>query len=504
MEALESERKGTEGGALKTHIMSEQSLKEKTVKGTIWSGIDNIAQYAVSFVVSIVLARLLSPDDYGLIGIIAIFTNICNAIISGGFSSALIRKKEANDQDYNTVFLVNIGMSVLLYSVIFLCSPLIARFFSREELVALTRVSSLTMIIGALAMVQQTKLTKRIDFKTQTKITLIASLTSGVTGIVMAFLGFGVWSLVAQGIVLQILRTALLLFYNKWMPRVEFSRDSFRELFGFGWKLMVVRILDSVWKELYQVVVGRFYNPATLGQYTRAKQFSQLFSSNLTGVIDRVTYPVLSEIQDDKARLASGYRRIIKTTMFIAAVGMLSLGAVSEPLLYCLIGPRWCEAATYLPLICISGSLYPLHAINLNMLAVQGRSDLNLILEIVKKIIALAPLFIGAIVGIMPMLYANLVTSVISFFLNSHWSGKFIGYSSWMQIRDIAPSYGVATVVALSVWFLKYLPLSNWIILPLQVVVGVAVFIFTCKITRLPEYEEAKNMMMPFVKRFKK
>lgn len=485
-------------------IMAEQSLKDKTVKGTFWSGMDNVAQFAVSFVVSVVLARLLSPDDYGLIGIIAIFTNVCNALISGGFSSALIRKKDATDKDYNTVFIMNMGVSIVLYILIYVCSPLIAKFFNREELVTLTRVSSLSMIIGALSMVQQTKLTKRIDFKTQTKITLISSVTSGIVGVVMALIGFGVWSLVAQGLILQLLRTIFLWMYNHWIPKLEFSKTSFNDLFGFGWKLMVGRLLDTAWKELYQVVVGRFYNPSTLGQFTRSNQFSQLFSSNLTGVIDRVTYPVLSEIQDDKARLASAYRRIIKTTMFIAAVGMFSLGAVSEPLLYCLIGPRWREAATYLPLICIAGSLYPLHAINLNMLAVQGRSDLNLILEIVKKIILLAPLFIGAIVGIMPMLYANLVTSVISFFLNSHWSGKFIGYSSWMQIRDIAPSYGVATVVALSVWFLKYLPLSNWIILPLQVVVGAAVFIFTCKIKRLPEYEEAKNMMMPFVKRLKK
>ena len=484
--------------------MAEQSLKDKTVKGTLWSGIDNVVQFIVSFVVSIMLARLLSPDDYGLIGIVAIFTNVCNAIIGGGFSSALIRKKDANDQDYNTVFLVNMGMSIFLYAFIFLCAPMIAKFFGREELVLLTRVSSMTMIIGALAMVQQTKLTKRIDFKTQTKITLVASIASGMVGVVMAFLGCGVWSLVAQGIVLQFLRTILLWSYNKWMPKLEFSCESFRDLFGFGWKLMIARILDSVWKELYQVVVGRFYNSATLGQYTRAKQFSQLFSSNLTGVIDRVTYPVLSDIQDDKTRLASGYRRIIKTTMFIASVGMFSLGAVSEPLLYCLIGPRWHEAATYLPLICIAGSLYPLHAINLNMLAVQGRSDLNLILEIVKKIIGLGPLFVGAFVGIMPMLYVNLFTSVICYFLNSHWSGRFLGYSSWMQLKDIAPSYGLASVIALSVWFLKYLPFSNWIILPLQIIVGVVVFFIVCKVAKMEEYDEVITMLQPILKKIKR
>lgn len=484
--------------------MSEQSLKDKTVKGVGWSAIDNVAQYVVSFIVSIVLARLLSPEDYGLLGIIAIFTAVCTALINGGFGSALIRKKDATNDDYSTTFIVNMGMSLLLYAVIFFCAPFIARFFGRSELVSLVRVSSLGMIIGALALVQQTRLTKRIDFKTQTKITLIASVTSGVIGIVMAALDFGVWALVAQSLSSQLLSTVFLWIFNKWVPRIRFSVQSFRELFGFGWKMMLSRLLDTVWKELYQVVVGKFYSPATLGQYTRAIGFSRLFSSNLTTVIQRVTYPVLSNIQDEKNRMVGAYRRIIKTTMFITAICMFPLGAVSEPLLYCLIGSKWHEAATYLPLICISGSLYPLHAINLNMLQVQGRSDLFLGLEVVKKIIALGPLFVGAFVGIMPMLYVNLAVGIVTYFLNSYYSGKFIGYSSWMQIKDIAPSYGIAVAVALSVWFLKYLHISNWIILPLQVIVGVVVFFVLCKVTKIEEYNEMKALIMPFLYKFKK
>lgn len=484
--------------------MSESSLKDKTVKGVGWSAIDNVVQYAVSFVVSIVLARLLSPEDYGLLGIIAIFTAVSTALINGGFGSALIRKKDATDNDYNTVFIVNLGMSLLMYAVIFLCAPLIARFFGREELVLLTRVSSIGMIIGALAMVQQTRLTKRIDFKTQTKITMIASTTSGVIGIVMAATGFGVWALVAQSLSSHLLRTILLWLFNKWVPQFRFSGNSFRELFGFGWKLMVSRVLDTVWKELYQVVVGKFYSPATLGQYTRAKQFSSLFSSNLTTVIQRVTYPVLSDIQDDKTRMIAAYRRIIKTTMFVTAVCMFFLGAISEPLLYCLIGPKWHEASTYLPLICIGGSLYPLHAINLNMLQVQGRSDLFLGLEIVKKLVGLGPLFVGAFVGIIPMLWINLIVGVICYFLNSYFPGKLLGYTSWMQIKDIAPSYGIALFVALSVWFFRYLPISNWFILPIQFIVGVIVFFALCKMTKIVEYEEVKTMVMPLINRIKK
>lgn len=484
--------------------MAEQSLKDKTVKGTIWSGIDNVAQFGVTFIVSIVLARLLTPNDYGLIGIITIFTTVCTALINGGFTTALIRKKDATDDDYNTAFLVNLGISLLLYVVIYLCSPLIADFFHREELVALTQVSSLGMIIGALGLVQRTRLTKCIDFKSQTKITIIASISSGVVGIAMAVMGLGVWSLVAQSLTSQSLRTILLWIANKWVPKLRFSVESFHELFGFGWKMMVSQVFDTVWKELYQVVVGKFYSPATLGQYTRAKGFSQLFSSNLTSVIQRVTYPVLSNIQDDKERMIAAYRRIIKVTMFIAAISMFFLGAISEPLLYCLIGPKWHEASIYLPLICISMSSYPLHAINLNMLQVQGRSDLFLVLEVIKKTIALGPLFIGAFVGIIPMLYANMLTTVIAFFLNSYYSGKFLGYSSWMQIKDIAPSYGLATLVALCVFWLKYLPISYWWALPLQILLGCAIILLVCKRTKMEEFLELKAMFEPYLKKIKK
>jgi len=479
--------------------MSEQSLMDKTVKGVGWSAIDNVAQNAVTFIVSIVLARLLTPDDYGLIGIITIFTAVCSTLINGGFGNALIRKKNITADDYNTAFVINIGISLFLYATLFIGAPYIAFFFERQELQLLTRVTSLGVILGAFSLVQQTRLTKRIDFKTQTKISFISSVVSGTIGIIMAVLGCGVWSLVTQYLSNQGIRTVLLWAYNHWMPSFRFVKSSFSDLFGFGWKIMASNVLDTIWKELYQVVVGKFYSPATLGQYSRANGFSQLFSNNLTSVIQRVTYPVLSDIQDDKVRMVAAYRKIIKLTMFITAVSMLWLAAISEPLLYCLIGPKWQEAATYLPLICIASSLYPLHAINLNMLQVQGRSDLYLVLEIVKKTILIGPLVIGAFVGIMPMLYVNVAIGILTYFLNSFFSGKQLGYGSWMQVKDIAPSYGVAIAVALSVWFLKYLPISNWIILPLQFIVGLIVFVIICRLLKLEEYDESMRILKSFL-----
>ena len=481
-----------------------ESLRKKTIKGTFWSGIDNMTNVGVTFVVSIVLARLLSPDDYGLIGITAIFTEVCMALINGGFTTALIRKKNAKDDDYNTAFIVNLIVSFVLYLIIFFSSPLIAVFFGRDELIDLTRVSSLGLVIGAMSLVQHTRLTKLIDFKSQTKITIAASVSSGIIGIIMALCGFGVWALVGQQLVSHVIRTVLLWIVNKWIPNFHFSRESFHELFGFGWKMMVSSLIDTIWKELYQVIVGKFYSPTTLGQYTRSKQFAKLFSTNLTQVVQRVTYPVLSDIQDDKRRLVAAYRKIIKMSVFITLISMFFLGAISEPLIYCLIGPKWNEAARYLPLICLGSSLYPLHAINLNMLQVQGRSDLFLGLEVVKKILYLGPLALGIFVGIMPMLYANIAVSIIAFFLNSHYSGKFLGYSSWMQIKDVAPSFWIAIIVAFGIYFIKYLPLSFWVIFPVQISIGLVLIYIICRVSKVDEFVYLIDIIKPYVKIIKK
>jgi O-antigen/teichoic acid export membrane protein len=483
--------------------MADKSLKSKTIKGVGWSSVDSIAQHTVSFVVSIVLARLLSPDDYGLLGLVGIFTAVCQTLILGGFSSALIRKKDITDDDYNTAFIVNLGMSLLLYGVVFLGAPWIADFFQRQELVALVRVASVSLVIGAFAIVQQTKLTKRIDFKTQMKITLVASIVSGIVGIVLAWHKWGVWALVAQQITSNLFRTVLLCLSNRWFPKLRFSLKSFHELFGFGWKLMVSGLLDTVWKDLYQGVVGKFYSPGTLGQYTRAKHFSVLFSSNLTHVIQRVTYPVLSNIQDDKERMVAAYRKIIKLTMFATLFCMFALGAVSTPLLNCLIGAKWHEASTYLPFICFIGAFYPLHAINLNMLQVQGRSDIFLILEICKKTLGLVPLFVGAFVGIIPMLCTSILTNFLSFFLNSYYTGKKLGYSSWRQLEDIALSFTIALVTAIAVFSLQYLPLSYWLILPLQIVVWIGLFWGLCLIFQSAEYKEMLNIAFSMLRKKK-
>jgi O-antigen/teichoic acid export membrane protein len=479
--------------------MPEQSLKDKTVKGVGWSAADAFLGQGVTFIVGLVLARLLSPEEYGLIGIVTIFTTILLGFVDCGFGNALIRKQDANEDDYNTMFLVNMGMSILMYLLLFAGAPLISQFFDRPQLLSLVRITGLLLIIQAFSIVQDTILRKRIDFKTKTKASVISAVCSGIVGIGMAFAGFGVWSLVGQQITRQLVYSACLWFFNRWWPKLKFSIESLHYMWGFGWKLMLSGFLDRLWTQLYQAVVGKFYNPATLGQYTRAEQYASIFSSNITSIVQRVSYPVLSTIQNDKERMVGGYRRIIKITMFVTAVIMISMGAVAEPLIYCLIGPQWHQAATFLPYICLVMVLYPLQAINLNMLQIQGRTDIFLYLEIIKKTLAIGPICMGIFVGIYCMLISSILLGFICFFLNSYYTGKSLGYTSWAQLRDIAPSFLIAILVAVSVYFLKYIPVSYWIILPMQILVGTGVFFFICETTKLPEYIEVKEIVISYI-----
>ncbi len=484
--------------------MQQQSLKDKTVSGVGWSAADAFLGQGVMFLVGLVLARLLSPSEYGLIGIVSIFVVVLNGIVDSGFSNALIRKTNTTNDDYNTMFITNMVISIVLYFVLFFSAPAIAYFFERTELTYLVRAMGVIVIIQALSLTQVTILTKRIDFKTKAKASVSSAIISGIVGITMAFMGYGVWSLVGQQVSNKIVYTVCLWILNRWWPTFSFNKESFNYMWGFGWKLMVSGLLNNVWGQLYRVVVGKFYNPATLGQYTRAGEYSNLLSSNFTSIIQRVSYPALAQVQDDKVRMVAAYRKVIKTTMFVTCVSMLFMASVSEPLIYCLIGPQWHIAATFLPFICIAQSLYPLHAINLNMLQVQGRSDIFLILEIVKKILGLGPLVVGIFVGIYWMLVASFIYGVISFLLNSYYSGRVLNYSSWMQIKDVVPSYGMGLIIAISVFFFKYLSISYFIILPIQIIVGAGVFFFLCEKTKMEEYIELKGIAMQYITKIKR
>ena len=480
-----------------------ESLKNKTVKGVGWSFIDNLSSSGITFLVGLVLARLLTPSEYGIMAILTIFIAVSNSIVDSGFSNALIRKTDARRVDYNTVFLFNLLVSGLLYVVLFLAAPAISRFFKEPLLVEVMRVIGWVLVINALAIIPRTLFVKEVNFKTQTKVSLIASISSGVIGIGMALAGLGVWSLVGQQLSRQLLNTLFLWIYCTWRPAWEFSMQSFKELFGFGSKLLLSGLLDTGFKEIYSLVIGRCYTSAQLGQYTRANQFNQIFSSNLTTVIQRVSYPVLSSIQDESERLREAYCKVIKSTMLISFACMLGLAAVARPLILILIGEKWLPAVGFLQIICFNGMLYPLHAINLNILQVKGRSDLFLRLEIIKKIIAVGPLVLGVLFSIEYMLWGSVCTSLIAYFLNSYYSADLIDYPTKEQIKDILPTFLVSFATAAVMWSLTLLSLSNWLLLPLQCLLGIALAVLIYECLHLPEYVEVKQLAFSILRRKK-
>lgn len=479
--------------------MPEQSLTDKTVKGVAWNTIDRIANYGIGFIVGIILARLLSPEEYGLIGIIGIFTAIFNIILDSGLSTALIRKDKVSEEDYCTVFWTNLLLSFVLTAILYFGAPIIADFFKRPELIPYIHVMAFILVINALSITQQTRLTKNVDFKTQTKISLIAHIISGTIGIVMAFWNMGVWALIAQQMSSRLFSTLLFWAYNKWIPQLLFSWSSFKNLFSFSWKLLLGQIIGTLWSQIYQAVIGKFYSPASLGQYTRAKQYVDLVSSSIGSVVLKVSLPVMSSIQNDDDRLVRSYRTIIKTTMLVAIVLIFGMAASAKSLIFVLIGEQWMPCVPMMQILCIGLVVYPLNMININMLVLQGRSDIQLILQIVKCVLAIGPILLGIYLGIYWMLCASALLAWISLYLNAYYSGKKYKYTVFMQLKDIAPSFMIATIMAIAVFALSFLPVSIYAIFPLQIIVGSVITFALCEWFKRPEYIQIKGIIMDYV-----
>lgn len=475
--------------------MAEQSLKDKTVKGVGWTAIEAVLRYGVSFVVGIILARLLSPDEYGLIGILTIFITVFEIIIDGGFINALIRKQNAKDIDYTTVFWTNLVLSLAMAGILFASSGLIAKFFEREELVSLMRGMCWIVVVNALSLVQKARLTKTIDFKTQTKVSVIAAICSGITGIIMAYTGYGVWALVAQQLSNACIATLLYWVINRWIPRFQFSIDSFREMWNFGWKLMISGIFNSISNQLQQIVIGKAFSPAALGQYTRAYQFGALFSSNLTSIIQRVSFPVLSSIQDDPIYLKDSYKRVIKVTVLPTFILMMLLAACAKPLIIVLIGEKWIEASYFLQIISFSMMLFPLHALNLNAIQVMGRSDLTLRINIIKNLLMAGPIAVGIFFNIYWMLLADVVRNIICYYLNAYYSKALLNYGISEQVKDVLPSFICAVIIALPVYLLSFFKVNFCLLLILQLLLGGFLLFIVLEKKKLPEYIEIKNII---------
>jgi teichuronic acid exporter len=478
------------------------SLKQKTISGLLWSSVDSFSNQGIQFIIGIILARILSPREFGLIGMLTVFIAVSQSFIDSGFTNALIRKKECTQTDYSTVFFFNLAVGVLFFILLFFFAPVISKFFKEPELKAIVQVLAFVLIIDSLTIIQRTILTKRVDFKLQTRISIIATTMAGLVAIFLAYKGFGVWSLVVQTLTRQALNSFFLWLWNQWRPLQVFSRSSFSELFGFGSKLLISGLIDTVYRNVYYLVIGKYFSAQELGFYTRASQFSSFPSQSITGIMSRVTYPVLAQLKDNPEILKAAYKKMIRSTMLITFVLILGLAAVAKPMIITLIGEKWRPSIIYLQLLCFCGMFYPLHAINLNMLNVLGRSDIFLKLEIIKKLLIIPTIVIGVLFGIKIMLVGMILNNIIAYYLNSYWSGKFIDYSTKDQVKDIAPSFFLAAGMATIVYILGGVLVTRYLVtLILQVTAGAVIVFGTCELTRMADYLYLKQIMVEKVLR---
>jgi O-antigen/teichoic acid export membrane protein len=436
-------------------------LKKQIIKGVMWSSIERFSVQGVQFVLGIILARILYPSDYGLIGMIAIFMSISMSLIDSGFSQALIQKKNATEKDYNTAFYFNIITAFLVYVILFFTAKPIAVFYGEPILESLTKVVGLNIIFSSLSIVQIAKLSKSLNFKLQTKASLISVIISGSIGIYLAYIDWGVWALCIQIVVKSGLNTIMLFVLSFWRPKIMFSKKSFNSLFSFGSKLLLSGLLNAVFDNIYLIVIGKFYNITELGYYTRANQLQLLPSETITVILQRVTFPVLSSIQDQKKKLEHYYIKFIRFAAFIIFPLMIGLAVIASPLIILVLTEKWKAAATFLQLLCFVGILYPIHAINLNILKVKGRSDLFLKLEVYKKILTTLTVLITFSFGVKALIIGQIVCSVFFLFLNTFYSKKLIDYSLFNQIKDILPILFVSALMGFIVFVSIYYIQSN-------------------------------------------
>lgn len=472
------------------------SLKSKAIKGFSWTLFEGVFSQGIILIIGIILARLLGPKDFGIIGIITAFVSICNTIIEGGFVSALIRKIDANSKDYSTVFYINIFISTILYFALFIFSESIGIYFSEPQLTVILKFSGLILIINAFSIIQKTILTKKLNFKTQAIIAIISSLISGIIAVILAYNKFGVWSLVALSILRPMLNTILLWLNGQWRPKLEFSKSSFIELFDFGYKLLIANLINTIYKNVYYVLIGKYFSATSLGYYTRADQFQAPFSSNISIGIRRISFPIFSSYQNDKEKLKHVFIKFLKFSIFINFTIMACIAAISKPLILILIGEKWHTSIYYLQLLCIPGMFYPLQILNLNLLTVKGYSNLNLKLEIIKKIILIPIIIVSALYDVETMLFGLIIFSIIEFFINSYYTNKIIDYSIIDQLKDIFPYLSISIILFLSMTTINLFNISIVYTLIVQLLLGGAIFIILNKILRIKEYKEIADKIL--------
>ena len=466
-----------------------ESLRKKTLYGMSWSLVENFSLQGIQFVIGVLLARVLSPSDYGMVGMLAIFTAISQTLINSGFSTAIVRKTDRTQTDLSTAFWFNIGVGIVLYFILFFSGPLIARFYNVPLLADLIKVTAITLIFNSLCIVQQALFTIKMDFKTQAKISVSSSLTTGVIGVVMAYNGFGVWSIVWPGVFGGTLRCILMWLLSKWRPDKVFSSASFKDLFSFGSKLLASGLIDTIYNNIYPIIIGKKFSATDLGYYSRAEGYSQLPATSITGVLQRVTFPMLCEIQNDMSRLEHVYRQLLRLSAFVVFPAMVGLAALAEPLIRFMITDKWLMCVPYLQILCFSLMWYPIHAINLNLLQVKGRSDLFLKLEIIKKILGVTTLVIAVPFGIMWMCVGRIATSLLGLTINTYYTGKLIHVGFFRQMGDLTPTLLLSLLNGAAVLGVTSLVDNTALQVAAGLITGIAVYVTAAYIFKFKELE---------------
>lgn len=439
------------------------SLKNTALSGMVWTFAEQFGNQIINFIVTIFLARILLPEDFGTIAMFTVFVLVAGTITDGGLGSSLIRTKNPDQADFSTVFIFSIAISLLMYVLLFFTAPFISEFYNLPKLTEIIRLYSISIVISPLASIQKIILTKKMDFKTQFKIQLPSLILSGVLGIVLALNGFGVWSLVYSAVFKTLLSTVQYWFYGKWRPSFLFSKEKFLLHFNFGYKMTLSNLINTVFNNIYSLIIGKAFSPALLGYYNRADTLKQLPINNLSSALNRVTFPLFAEISHDNVRLKEVYRKLLKAVIFITAPLLIFMVVSAEPLIRFLLTEKWLPAVPYFQILSIAGILYPIHSYNLNILQVKGRSDLFLKLEIIKKAILLVILYLSFQFGIYGLLWGQVIFSMLAFFINTHFSGQILKYNSLQQFLDLMPSITIAGVVGGFVFFLDQWVFINFI-----------------------------------------
>ena len=468
--------------------MSKITNKSKILSSLFWKLMERGGTYGIQFLVQIVLARLLAPEQFGVIAIVMVFINLAQVFVQSGFNTALIQKKNADEVDFSSIFYLSLGTAGILYILMYITAPFIANFYDYEILVPVLRVLSLTLFAGAFNSVQNAYISRNLLFKKLFKSSLGAITISGAIGIIAAYQGLGIWALVIQQLVNQISITIIMWFTVRWRPKLLFSLSRVKELFSYGWKLLVSSLLNVLYMDLRTLIIGRIYSTSTLGYYNQGQLFPKVIVSNIDGSIQSVMLPTLSAHQDNKNRVKEMMRRAIVTSSFIIIPMMVGLAVISESLVKTILTEKWLPSVPFIQIFCISYALMPIHTANLQAINAMGRSDIFLKLEIIKKIYGLTILAISLPFGVYALAIGFVLSGIISSFVNSYPNKKLLDYNYREQISDIMPSLLISLVMGVIVYTFNFLDITAWKILVIQIGTGIIIYFGLAKIFRLECY----------------